>query len=222
MLVFSWRLSAPVCARSARRLPPTEPKIRPDPDSLSRSAIFLSGGTFWMSSPRYYPQKETLSWAKGNTFFMQKTSMHQREKFLGKMFPFSNKMFPRILASAKRLSFRRSSRGRSDSVLSLESTLSALVPRHISGDGGRCARGAPETGWSSENRSFRSSAGLRGRCSGRIARCRRWRAGAAGRRNAVGRAKSGVAGLNCDPPIVTAGVETLFLSGQWARTHASY
>jgi hypothetical protein len=63
-------------------------------------------------------------------------------------------MFPRILANAKRLSFRWSSRGWSDSVSSLESTRRTFFRWRISGDGGRCARGAPETGRSPGNRVF--------------------------------------------------------------------
>jgi hypothetical protein len=50
-----------------------------------------------MSSSRYHPQKETLVWANGNTFFMQKMTWHQSGDFLGKMFPILGKMFPRIL-----------------------------------------------------------------------------------------------------------------------------
>jgi hypothetical protein len=80
-----------------------------------------------MSSPRYYPQKETLSWAKGNTFFMQKTSMHQREKFLGKMSPFSNKMFPRILQTAPSGGARCGLRRAADSGLNIESHAAARL-----------------------------------------------------------------------------------------------
>ena len=56
-----------------------------------------SVGVFLATSPRYYPQKETLVWAIGNTFFMQKVSKDQSDNFLGKMFPTLSNLLPRIL-----------------------------------------------------------------------------------------------------------------------------
>ena len=90
-----------------------------------------------MSSPRYHPQKETLCWAKGNTFFMQKMTDRQSRIFLGNLFPNPNKMFPRILESPKRFSPPPGAGAGHNSVSSLESTRRTPVPRPVSGDGGR-------------------------------------------------------------------------------------
>ena len=74
--------------RTQAQLPPLAGEFGQFLISLSGVAIFLIGGKILMSSLRYYPQKETLIWAKGNTLFMQKMSNYQSIRFATKTFLF--------------------------------------------------------------------------------------------------------------------------------------
>ncbi len=204
--------------RFARLLPHVAVDFGPVPVSLTRCGENFSCGRFCRFSPRYYPQKETPCWAKGNTFFMGKMSNHFSGRAINRVFPIPNQTLPRVLEKVDPEPGLRPAAG--------AAAIELRLSNHM-----------PERGWARRRRrrdrppsrsaGERKTACLRAFPARRRGRRQSFRAPAGGwpgRPQACGadRAVWAVKRPNgCSPP-VTSGVVTPYLSGAAAGKCASH